>query len=198
MLRQLEITARSCSALASTVGEKNPYRYRGYRYDTNTGLFYVGSQYYDPQIGRFLNADSQLNPGTGLVGMNMFAYCNNNPVMLTDSDGTISFLAITAIVGAVVGAVAGGIIAAKTGNNIWAGIGIGAAGGILLGLGVGAGLAMISGAGAMATAGEVIAGLGTVAATQADKISQAIQSGSSKINQGASNAANAVELNSNF
>lgn len=118
--------------------------------------------------------------------------------MLTDSDGTISFLAITAIVGAVVGAVAGGIIAAKTGNNIWAGIGIGAAGGILLGLGVGAGLAMISGAGAMATAGEVIAGLGTVAATQADKISQAIQSGSSKINQGASNAANAVELNSNF
>lgn len=184
--------------MASTVGEKNPYRYRGYRYDTNTGLFYVGSQYYDPQIGRFLNADSQLNPGTGLVGMNMFAYCNNNPVMLTDSDGTISFLAITAIVGAVVGAVAGGIIAAKTGNNIWAGIGIGAAGGILLGLGVGAGLAMISGAGAMATAGEVIAGLGTVAATQADKISQAIQSGSSKINQGASNAANAVELNSNF
>ena len=80
--------------------------------------------------------------------------------MLTDSDGTMPFLVITAIAGAVIGAVAGGIIAAKTGNNVWAGIGIGAAGGALLGLGIGAGLGIISGAGALASGSEIAAGLG--------------------------------------
>jgi len=45
-------------SLASTVGEKNPYLYRGYRYDTETGLYYLQSRYYNPDWGRFVNADS--------------------------------------------------------------------------------------------------------------------------------------------
>ena len=159
-------------SLAGTVGKINPFLYRGYYYDAETGLYYLNSRYYDPQTGRFLNADSSLNPGTGLNGMNMFVYCNNNSANMADNSGHFPFLAVTAIIGAAVGAVAGGIIAAKTGHNVWAGIGIGAAGGALLGLGIGAGLAMISGAsaGVMATAGEVGAGLLTVAATQVDNI----------------------------
>jgi len=110
----------------------------------------------------------------------MFAYCGNNPVNRADPTGH-AFMFITAAIGAVVGAVAGGIIAAKSGKNVWAGIGIGAVAGGLIGLGVGAGLAMLSGAGISATTGEVFAGLTTVAATQADNISQAVQSGSQKM-----------------
>ena len=63
----------------------NPFRYRGYYYDTDTGLYYLQSRYYNPKWGRFLNADGQLNGG--LLGYNMFAYCGNNPVMRADPDG---------------------------------------------------------------------------------------------------------------
>ena len=44
--------------LANTLGQINPLRYRGYVYDTETGLYYLQSRYYDPEIGRFLNADA--------------------------------------------------------------------------------------------------------------------------------------------
>lgn len=101
-----------------------------YYYDTKTGIYYLQSRYYDANTGRFLNADGSLNPGTGFVGMNLFAYCNNNPVNMEDSSGHFPFLVITAAIGAA----AGGIIAAQTGNNIRAGIGIGAAAGALIGL----------------------------------------------------------------
>ena len=63
----------------------NPFRYRGYYYDSETGWYYLQSRYYSPDLGRFINADEQLNDG--LLGYNMFAYCMNNPVMYWDSDG---------------------------------------------------------------------------------------------------------------
>ena len=66
----------------------NPFRYRGYYYDTDTGLYYLQSRYYNPQWGRFLNADGYVSTGTGLLGYNMYAYCNNNPVMYCDCTGT--------------------------------------------------------------------------------------------------------------
>ena len=66
----------------------NPFRYRGYYYDTETGFYYLQSRYYNPQWGRFLNADSYLSTGTGLIGFNMYAYCDNNPVMYVDPYGT--------------------------------------------------------------------------------------------------------------
>lgn len=65
----------------------NPLRYRGYVYDRHTGLYYLQSRYYNPQRGRFLNADAYISTGTGLTGHNMFAYCNNNPVNYIDMDG---------------------------------------------------------------------------------------------------------------
>ena len=73
--------------LAGTLGQANPIRYRGYYYDSETGFYYVSSRYYDPEIGRWINADSQLNTSLGILGCNMFAYCLNNPVNKVDYDG---------------------------------------------------------------------------------------------------------------
>lgn len=74
-------------SLAETIGVKNPLRYRGYYYDTETGLYYLQSRYYDPETCRFINADSLLVAGDYLQGTNMFAYCLNNPVMYVDPSG---------------------------------------------------------------------------------------------------------------
>ena len=56
-------------------------------YDTETGLYYLNTRYYDPAVGRFLNLDCQLNLLEGTTGYNLFQYCGNNPVMYKDSDG---------------------------------------------------------------------------------------------------------------
>ena len=72
--------------LATTIGTLNPLRYRGYVYDAETGYYYLQSRYYDPEIGRFINADGLVTTG-GLLGNNMFAYCGNNPVNRIDPHG---------------------------------------------------------------------------------------------------------------
>ncbi len=69
------------------VSEKNPYRYRGYRYDNETGLYYLQSRYYNPEWGRFLNLDSLGGQVGGILSHNVFAYCENNPVTKYDPDG---------------------------------------------------------------------------------------------------------------
>jgi len=75
-------------SLANTLGQTNPLRYRGYVYDTETGLYYLQSRYYDPEVGRFINADSAISgPGGDLLGYNMFAYCFNNPANAFDDNG---------------------------------------------------------------------------------------------------------------
>ena len=64
----------------------NPLRYRGYYYDAETELYYLQSRYYDPEICRFVNADNQLATGN-ITGLNLFAYCGNNPVNTLDPTG---------------------------------------------------------------------------------------------------------------
>lgn len=76
-------------SMASTLGAANPYRYRGYRFDTESGYYYLQSRYYDPQIGRFINADEFVSTGLGFTGFNMFAYCGNNPVSRIDPSGML-------------------------------------------------------------------------------------------------------------
>ena len=71
-----------------TMAEINPLRYRGYYYDNDTELYYLQSRYYDPEVGRFLNADAYTSTGQGILGNNMFAYCLNNPANYCDSTGT--------------------------------------------------------------------------------------------------------------
>ena len=74
--------------LATTIGTLNPLRYRSYVYDTETGYYYLQSRYYDPEIGRFINADGLITTGQGLIGHNMITYCGNNPVAFFDPAGT--------------------------------------------------------------------------------------------------------------
>ena len=72
----------------NTVVASNPFRYRGYYYDTDLGLYYLNSRYYDSTTGRFINADALMSGVSGsLDGYNLYAYCNNNPVMYTDNSG---------------------------------------------------------------------------------------------------------------
>ena len=76
----------SCTGpLAATLGKKNPFRYRGYVYDEETGLYYLKSRYYNPRVGRFVCADSLI--ASGLLGSNFFAYCGNNPIVRADPSG---------------------------------------------------------------------------------------------------------------
>ena len=94
------------------LAEINPLRYRGYYYDNETGFYYLQSRYYDPANRRFINADVYASTGQGFVGTNMFAYCVNNPVFLTDKDGNF---AIAIGIGAAVEAICGGVAAAGLG-----------------------------------------------------------------------------------
>ena len=79
-------------SMASTLGVYNPLRYRGYVYDNETGLYYVSSRYYDPEIGRFINADDidYLGADGSPLSYNLFAYCMNNPVNRFDVNGNWS------------------------------------------------------------------------------------------------------------
>ena len=99
--------------LASTLGADNPLRYRSYYYDIDSGLYYLQSRYYDPELGRFINADSYASTGQGIIGHNMFAYCLNNPIGNFDPQGTITITVTTLIliISAIVGAGSAGYTA---------------------------------------------------------------------------------------
>ena len=73
-----------------TLGNLNPFRYRGYYYDADMQLYYLQTRYYDQKIGRFINADSvdYIDQET-INGLNFYAYCNNNPVNYYDPSGQV-------------------------------------------------------------------------------------------------------------
>ena len=89
-------------SMAATLGADNPFRYRGYYYDTESGFYYLQSRYYDPATGRFLNADDTAYLGVTETtsGYNLFSYCNSNPVYYKDSFG---FGPVGAIIGGILG-----------------------------------------------------------------------------------------------
>ena len=76
------------SANENHIANINPLRYRGYYYDSETGFYLTGTRYYDPEIGRFINADGYVSTGQDVTGYNMFAYCGNNPINRADPTGT--------------------------------------------------------------------------------------------------------------
>ncbi len=156
--------------LATTLGADNPFRYRGYYYDTETGLYYLTTRYYDPEVCRFISADVYMSTGQGVLGGNMWAYCLNNPLIYEDSQGKIGILG-TLLIGTAIGAAFGFIGNCITnliaGDNIldgWA-------------------LATISGAatGLLATSGLGVAGqaIGNAIISAGANIYQQSQSGGS-------------------
>ena len=75
----------------TTIDTLSPFRYRGYVYDTDTGFYYLQSRYYDPQTGRFLNADIYADTVSGSpLSTNTFAYCENNAINYSDKYGLYS------------------------------------------------------------------------------------------------------------
>ena len=83
-------------SMKDSLGEKNPFSYRGYYYDTETGLYYLSNRYYDPEIGRFISPDTTdiLGVDSDLYDKNLYAYCDNNPVMRKDSNGELWIAAV--------------------------------------------------------------------------------------------------------
>ena len=67
-------------SMAETLGTVQPFRYRGYVFDEETGLYYLRSRYYNPRWGRFVNADA-------LIDQNLYSYCKNSPMQFHDPSG---------------------------------------------------------------------------------------------------------------
>ena len=98
-------------SLATTLGAANPLRYRGYVYDTETGLYYLQSRYYNPGWGRFIGADSfstiAISLDSALWDKNLFSYCDNNPISRADDGGQFWHFIAGAVVGGFFGAISG-------------------------------------------------------------------------------------------
>ncbi len=117
------------------IASLNPIRYRGYYFDGETNLYYLKSRYYDAEIGRFITIDdtSYLDPDT-INGLNLYAYCGNNPVMRVDPDGNawwhwligIAMVAATTLLMVVTAGTAAAVL----------GIGAGIAQGMMIGTGI--------------------------------------------------------------
>jgi len=73
-------------SLATTIGTLNPFRYRGYVYDEETGLYYLRSRYYKPAWRRFINSDGLISGTDDILNKAQFTYCSNNPVMMSDGE----------------------------------------------------------------------------------------------------------------
>ena len=98
--------------LAETLGKVQPFRYRGYVFDEETGLYYLRSRFYSPSINRFTNCDSEFDANSGLLCDSQYIYCANNPIVFMDELG--KGLIIACVIGfGVLGAIIGGVYAAK-------------------------------------------------------------------------------------
>ena len=73
--------------MAEKLGCVNPLLYRGYVFDTETNLYYLRSRYYNPELCRFINADTYIITQYNGLGGNLFSSCNNNPAIYHDPDG---------------------------------------------------------------------------------------------------------------
>ncbi|MDD6573293.1 MAG: hypothetical protein PUF12_12990 [Thermoflexaceae bacterium] len=170
------------------IGSKNPFRYREYFYDAETGLYYISSRYYDPEVGRFISPDDEevlTAEHQNLAQYNLYAYCWNNPVNMSDENGDWPGWATKVVIGTVAIAVGVAVTALTGGTALPALIGSLklATAGAVIGASVGAtkhlikektvtgiGKSMLNGAATGYMAGGLVAGgiqVGRVALTKA-------------------------------
>ena len=115
-----------------SIANINPIRYRGYYFDMETGFYYLNARYYDPALGRFISPDTTdvlTVASMELTDKNLYAYCDNNPVMREDKGGQFWNI----IVGAVIGGgleLAGQLLSGKSLSEVnWAKVGVSAVSG---------------------------------------------------------------------
>ena len=130
-------------SLTDTLGDRNPFRYRGYVYDEESALYYLKSRYYNPVFGRFVNADDEFVVEIERFHhnqYNLFAYCNNDPVFDSDTDGMLSLFGKIALgIGAAICVAAVTVLTCGVGTATLAGaVAVGAAKGALIGAAAGA------------------------------------------------------------
>ena len=107
-------------SMADTLGKDNPYRYKGYYYDDETGMYYLKSRYYQPEICRFISADDEdvlIDTHANLSNKNLYLYCDNNPIIKVDEEGQIAEFLVNAALGAAVNVAASFIIAQAMGQE---------------------------------------------------------------------------------
>lgn len=161
----LSVTDASGKAITDPlhIANINPIRYRGYYYDAETGLYYLQSRYYDTTTRRFLNADEILGTNAG-AAYNLFAYCGNNPVNMSDPTGHWPKLSkVLAVVAAAAVAVAAVAVIVATGGAAAPAVAI--AGGGFISAGV-AGTAASVATAALATAGVSAAAAAVVSVVE--------------------------------
>lgn len=147
---------------ATHIGNVNPFRYKGYYYDTSIGLYYLNSRYYDAEIGRFINSDDIAELDfESINGLNLYNYCGNNPITRVDETGrgfwdwvkgigsalmiaagvVLCFIPGAQLAGAALivtgaGGLIGGGISVATGGSFGAGWNVGTMVGGIIGLGM--------------------------------------------------------------
>ncbi len=109
----------------TAIAQSNPFRYRGYYYDNESGLYYLNSRYYNAELGRFINADNYdilATSPSSFTDKNLFSYCDNNPIRRSDSNGqiwtTIGIMAVGGVIGAGISAATSIITQKVFENNI--------------------------------------------------------------------------------
>jgi len=143
----------------------NPFRYRGYYYDVETGLFMMGHRYYSPELCRFIQSDDieYLDPSS-INGLNLYCYCGNDPINKYDPSGhfaiSVGFLIGSILIGAAFGAGISGAVAYAEGERGWDLVWDIVGGGIF-GAAIGATAALGGAAGLAATGAKIAVGAST-------------------------------------
>ena len=159
----------------NNIANINPFRYRSYYYDIETNLYYLQSRYYDPQTHRFINMDSieYLDP-ENINGLNLYAYCGNDPINKYDPTWHFGIWALVAITAAsmLIGETAqlvSNAMAGKTGSELWR---------VVAGAAVGAGVNALALCLGMPTGGAslfIAAGASAIAQTGVDTLETVIR-----------------------